>query len=158
MLPSSGSTVKQRHFSLSNRKALSTTVMWLTLKDGASFLRWSSLTCCHIFTSWITIWCPYSPSFNPSFILHHNFPWTSKTLTASRRACLTERSSRIACSRSSSAETHACHNGGQVQSRPGSRLSWECPCTSEPVPKMSRVARYWRFCLWDACQHFWVSI
>lgn len=29
-----------------------------------------------------------------------------------------------------------------MQSRPGWRLSWECPCTPEPALKTSKVGRY----------------
>lgn len=82
-------------------------------------------------------------TLNPSCMPHHNFSWPIQTLTASHsRACLMERSSWTASSRRSSHETHACRCGGQVQSRPGWRLSWECPCTSEPALKTSKVARY----------------
>lgn len=73
----------------------------------------------------------------------HTIIWPTQTLTASHsRACLTERSSWTASSRQNSLETLACRSGGQVQSRPGWRSSWECPCTSEPAPKTSKVARY----------------
>lgn len=91
-------------------------------------------------------------TLNPSCMPHHNFSWPIQTLTASHnRACLMERSSWTASSRQSSLETHACRCGEQVQSRPGWRLSWECPCTTEPALKTSKVARYtlwykWLFC------------
>lgn len=73
----------------------------------------------------------------------HTITWPLQTLTASHsRASQTERNSWTDSSRQSSLETLACHSGGRVQSRPGWRSLWECPCTFEPARRTSKVARY----------------
>lgn len=83
--------------------------------------------------------CPSDPQSLPAC---HTIIWPMQTLTALHKACLMERSSWTASSTPSSLETHACRCGGQVPSRPGWMLSWECPCTSVHALKTSKVARY----------------
>lgn len=103
-------------------------------------------------TSWFLHWCLcrsdmsfwlLPPSDPQSLPACHTVIWPMQTLTALHsRACLMERSSWTASSRLSSLETCACRCGGQVLSRPGWKLLWECPCTSALAPKMSKAARY----------------
>lgn len=86
--------------------------------------------------------CPSDPQSLPAC---HTIIWPMQTLTASHsRACLMERSSWTASSRLSSLETRACHSGGRGPSRPGWRLSWECPCTSALAQRTSKAGRYVR--------------
>lgn len=107
------------------------------------FLMQIPLSWCQSVSRWVMFFDFYIPLIPESPPVCHTIIWPIQTLTALHsRACLTERSSWTASSRQSSLETHVCRCGGQVQSRPGWRLSWECPCTSEPALKTSKVARY----------------
>lgn len=103
------------------------------------------LFCSLLSVSRCVIWFDFHIQLTLKFscMPHRNFSWPIQTLIASHsKACLMERSSWTASSRRSWLEAHACHCGGQVQCRPGWRLSWECPCTSEPALKTSKVGRY----------------
>lgn len=99
----------------------------------------------HFSAEWIRQ-CFYSPSLwtlKPTFKPPSCWPQTQTACRAWRSpACRTARISWRGCSRPRSPAPGLSHCGRQEQSRPGSRLSWRCPCTSEPALRTWRAERY----------------